>query len=283
MHNAKKDILALILAIVGLGVAVRFFYYFPDQSSQSHSKNSQIKLFNPIKRGMQIAQQTCSPCHDMTKERKITRKGPPLWGLFGQPAGGVREFDYSLGYMEIADTGLIWNEETLDDYLKNPQKVVPGDTSNFVGLLVDTERAALIMYLKSLRDKIDPMDQPVFNQFSRPVGHTESPESPALQSKRGRIIAEQCGACHDLTREKKNIIGPYLWNIINRQAGSIETFTYSQPFLQTTKQTLRWTPLNLENFLKSPQTFIKDTRMLFSGIKDDRQRADLIAFLHTLQ
>ncbi len=281
MNSAKHDILALISAITALGIVVVCIYFFANQETTKTQENHQAKLFTNQKRGMKVAQR-CIPCHDMTKERKITRTAPPLWGVFGQPAGSTRQFAYSPAYMKIADTGLIWNETTLNDYLKNPQAVIPGDTSTFTGIANHAERIALIDYLQSLREKIDPMDQPVFNRFSRPTLPMEELNTPARKKARGRIVAEQCSACHDLTNKRKNIIGPYLWKVVNRLAGTAEAFTYSSAFMQHTKMNLRWSPENLDQFIKAPKQFIPETRMLFAGVKNDQRRDDLIAFLQTL-
>ncbi|MBF0128342.1 MAG: hypothetical protein HQM02_14160 [Magnetococcales bacterium] len=280
MHNAKQDILALILAIAGLGLAVVLFNFFPDAGVATWQ--DEAKPFNPKKRGMDSAR-ACIPCHDLTRERKITRSGPPLWGVVGQPAGATHGFKYSPEFLEMAKTGLSWNGETLDLFLKSAHPATPDDNGVFAGIPTDAERAALVGYLKTLQVKQDTMQQPLLNQSVRTVVPVFDPDAPELQVRRGRVVAEQCLACHDLTRDKKNIIGPYLWGVVGRPAGSAEQFTYSRPFLEKVQPDLRWTPHHLDQFLTAPNRFVPDTRMLFAGIPDKQRRTDLIAFLQTLQ
>ena len=100
---------------------------------------------------------------------------------------------------------------------------------------------------------------------------------------KGAIEGEKCSACHDLTKRKKNIVGPFLWGIIGRPAGGVRRYAYSEPFKKKVEKRLVWTTRNLDLFLKNPKEYIPGTRMLFAGIKDNQRRADLILFLRTLQ
>jgi cytochrome c len=71
--------------------------------------------------------------------------GPKYRGLFGRKSGTVPGFDYSTALQE---KGLVWSEELLDQWLTNPDKLVPG---NLMGFRVRSaqERADIIAYLKS--------------------------------------------------------------------------------------------------------------------------------------
>ncbi|MBF0189167.1 MAG: cytochrome C, partial [Magnetococcales bacterium] len=56
-------------------------------------------------------------------------------------------------YSEAMRTsGIIWNDETLDAFLKNPRLAMPGNAMRYLGLRIDPDRAAMIRYLKTLRD-----------------------------------------------------------------------------------------------------------------------------------
>lgn len=87
--------------------------------------------------------QVCSSCHVIDEERH--RAGPHLVGLFGREAGGAGGFRYSAA---MVDSGIVWNEESLDDFLAAPRSVVPGNRMSFAGLRDDDERAALIAFLR---------------------------------------------------------------------------------------------------------------------------------------
>jgi cytochrome c len=84
----------------------------------------------------------CLACHALAYDRT----GPRHCGLFGRRAGSVRSFAYS-GAMK--DSNIVWTERTLDHFLANPLKAVPGTTMGYAGIDDARERADLIAYLKA--------------------------------------------------------------------------------------------------------------------------------------
>ena len=89
----------------------------------------------------------CKACHLVDKEKN--RIGPHLVGLFGRDAGSLKGYRYSKA-MKAAE--IVWEEETLDAYLKAPRKYVKGTKMAFAGLKKPEDRAALIAYLKAASD-----------------------------------------------------------------------------------------------------------------------------------
>ena len=84
----------------------------------------------------------CKACHSLEAgENKI---GPSLHGVFGRTAGTVEGFKYSDAMKE---SGIVWDESTLDAYLENPKKNVPGTRMAFPGLRKEEDRANVIAYL----------------------------------------------------------------------------------------------------------------------------------------
>ena len=94
-------------------------------------------------RGISIFRTNCGACHSVA----CNRQGPKLEGLFGRTAGSVADF---LQYTaELKASGIIWNDETLDAYLRDPNKLVPGTTMAAWGRLENAnDRKAVIDYMR---------------------------------------------------------------------------------------------------------------------------------------
>lgn len=99
---------------------------------------------------------------------------------------------------------------------------------------------------------------------------------PPGDPARGAKIYERCGACHSIDRDRT---GPRHAGLFGRRAGSVPGFTYSPAMKKAGAGGLVWNETTLDQFLKAPTKFIPGTRMGYAGIKDDQERADLIAFL----
>lgn len=83
----------------------------------------------------------CIACHALGYDRT----GPRHCGLFGRNAGSVDGFDYSTA---MKRSGIVWNETSLDRFLADPMKVVPGTSMGYAGIGDATERADLIAWLR---------------------------------------------------------------------------------------------------------------------------------------
>jgi cytochrome c len=94
--------------------------------------------------GERLFRQRCGTCHALQAGQ--TRAGPHLDGIIGRRAGSVEGARYSRALQE---SGIVWDETTLDNFLANPRKTVPG-TSMMVALPNADQRKAIIAYLKSL-------------------------------------------------------------------------------------------------------------------------------------
>ena len=91
------------------------------------------------------AYQNCVACHSLETGRHFT--GPSLANLFGRKAGTVPGFQrYSDA---LQRSGVIWDEKTLDAWLREPASFIPGNVMTFAGLKDEAVRHDLIQYLKA--------------------------------------------------------------------------------------------------------------------------------------
>ncbi len=104
----------------------------------------------------------------------------------------------------------------------------------------------------------------------------------AADPAQGAEQAKKCAACHDLTEANANKTGPGLYDVVERVIGSHPGFAYSQVMQDHHANGDTWTYENLDHFLTSPKDFAPGTKMTFAGVKNDEERANIIAFLSTL-
>lgn len=100
--------------------------------------------------------------------------------------------------------------------------------------------------------------------------------APVGDAARGEKIYDRCLACHAIDRDRT---GPRHAGLFGRKAGSVEGYTYSAAMKKAGENGLVWNDDTLDKFLKSPTTFVPGTKMGYAGVKDDQERADLIAYL----
>lgn len=89
-----------------------------------------------------------------------------------------------------------------------------------------------------------------------------------------------CAACHIVTAEGRRGVGPTVFGVVGRKAGSVEGFRYSNAKRDAN---LVWTPETLDPYLTNPREFMPGTTMAFAGIRSAEERANVIAYLQTLK
>ncbi len=94
--------------------------------------------------GQALFQSHCAMCHTVAAGAG-DRFGPNLHGLFGRKAGTGPSFSYSTAMRE---SGVVWNGTTLDHFLADPAKIIPGNRMPFAGLKDGADRQALVTYLE---------------------------------------------------------------------------------------------------------------------------------------
>ena len=93
----------------------------------------------------------------------------------------------------------------------------------------------------------------------------------------GEKVFKKCAACHSIAKGGSNKIGPALWGVLGRKAGSVADYKYSKALMDFGKS---WTFDEMNSFLIKPTTYIKATKMAFAGLKKEKDRASVILYMN---
>jgi len=94
----------------------------------------------------------------------------------------------------------------------------------------------------------------------------------------GEKVFKKCSACHMINDGGKNMIGPNLWGVIGRKAGSIGDYKYSKAMIAYAKE---WSFEEMNAYLIKPQAYIKGTKMAFAGLRKEKDRASVILYMNS--
>ncbi len=103
--------------------------------------------------------------------------------------------------------------------------------------------------------------------------------APAGDATNGAKLYAQCKICHS-TEAGKNGLGPSLRGIAGRKSATVAGFNYS-PAMKAAG--LKWDNATLTAYLTSPMKKVPGTKMAFAGIANEKNRADVIAYLNSLK
>ncbi len=112
------------------------------------------------------------------------------------------------------------------------------------------------------------------------LGVSVAVAGPALAQEEGdpaegEKVYRKCMACHVVDNEQ-NRVGPHLVGLFGREAGAVEDFNYSDAMKESG---ITWEADTLHAYLEDPRGYIPGNRMAFPGLKDEGERADVIAYL----
>jgi cytochrome c len=96
--------------------------------------------------------------------------------------------------------------------------------------------------------------------------------------KKGAKVFKKCKACHVIDKEK-NKVGPHLVGLIGRKTASVESYKYSKAMIAKGEEGLEWTEEVLLEYLVKPKAYVKGTKMAFGGLKKEKDRINLVAYL----
>jgi cytochrome c len=127
MMKSRFALAVLALSATGFG--------FMSGASAQDAANGE-KVFNK-----------CKACH--TLEAGKNKIGPSLQGVIGRPAGALEGFKFSDAMKAAGTGGMVWDEQTMDQYLAKPKEFITGNKMPFPGLPKPEDRADVIAYIKS--------------------------------------------------------------------------------------------------------------------------------------
>ena len=105
--------------------------------------------------------------------------------------------------------------------------------------------------------------------------------APAGDARRGEIAYQKCYACHAAEPGRNDLSGPTLHAIVGRPIAA-QGFAYSPALAALARQHGRWDAALLDRFIADPDAVAPGTAMTFPGMRNPAERADLIAYLGTL-
>lgn len=119
------------------------------------------------------------------------------------------------------------------------------------------------------------------------AARADAPATPAAAieptAAMGEQVFKRCAACHTIDKGGANKVGPNLYGVVTRPVASHEGFAYSGAMKEFSQGgSVVWDYDHLDHFLLSPKGLVKGTAMGFAGLKNPKERADLIAYLRTL-
>lgn len=114
------------------------------------------------------------------------------------------------------------------------------------------------------------------------AGATSSIETlvAVADANKGKKLFRRCGSCHTSKKGAAPTLGPNLHAIVGRDIGSQAAFSGYSDGMKAKGG--NWTLQALSEFIENPKGYVQGTRMIFSGIKSEEKRADLLAYLKTL-
>ena len=109
-----------------------------------------------LERGERVAKK-CISCHTFGQGGE-DEQGPNLWNTINRPIAANADFSYSKAFKALAGTGFVWDYEQLFHYLEKPSRHIKGTKMSFAGLKKDTDRAAIIEYLRQQASTPAPLE-----------------------------------------------------------------------------------------------------------------------------
>lgn len=105
-------------------------------------------------------------------------------------------------------------------------------------------------------------------------------QAQAADAKKGATVFQRCAICHSNTKGAGAKIGPNLFGVVGRKAGTMPDFPYSAAMKSAG---FVWTPDKLMAYVQHPQQVVPGNRMAFAGITSQKDAHELVEYLQTLK
>ena len=156
-----------------------------------------------------------------------------------------------------------------------------GITFMIAGLVGDALVSPPRQYQAAIATGAPPAAQPAAAPAAAPALEPIGPLLAAANVDSGRQLAQrQCASCHNFAQGGANGVGPNLWGIVGANHARVAGFNYSAANRALAEKPWGYEELNA--FIANPREAMPGTRMAFAGLRNAQQRAELIAFLRTL-
>jgi cytochrome c len=256
-----------------------------------------------VQKGEAFANQVCAACHSFDKGGK-PKIGPNLYGVVGGPHDHEAGFSYSSSLEKFK--GQPWTYQALNQWLYDPATYAPGTHMTYGGIKKTSQRADVIAYLRTLSP--NPVPLPSAEEVAKvkaaeapaakPAAASAAPAAAQKQETGGglppiapmlasadvqkgqQIVQQVCAVCHTFNQGGKPLIGPNLYGIVGAPHDHEAGFSYSAALEKFKGQP--WTYEALNHWLQDPAHYAPGTRMTYAGLKSEKQRADVIAYLRSL-
>jgi cytochrome c len=105
---------------------------------------------------------------------------------------------------------------------------------------------------------------------------SSAPAALAQDAAAGKTSFNKCRACHAVGEGARNKVGPVLNGLDGRKSGTVEGYSYSEA---NKSSGITWNKDQFLDYIKAPKAKIPGTRMIFAGLKNEKEAADLWAFI----
>ena len=246
--------------------------------------------------GQAYTKKICVACHNFN-EGGANKVGPDLYGVVGRERASAPGFEYSAALKSHPGK---WDYDSLNEWLYKPAAFAKGTKMAYAGLSDDKLRAAVIDYLRSLSANPEPMPTeaqikaaeakaaPKPSAAAAPAaGGSAEAALPAIgpllasaDPAAGQAYTKKiCVACHNFAEGAGAKMGPDLYGVVGRERASVPGYEYSAALKSHPG---KWTYDTLNEWLYKPSAFAHGTKMAYAGLSDNKLRADVIDYLHTL-